>query len=46
VEVYFTDEYWGLYHLRERPDEEWAELTLGLSGDYVMIKDGVEVHGD
>jgi len=46
VEVYFTDEYWGLYHLRERPDEEWAELTLGLSGEYVMIKDGVEVHGD
>jgi len=46
VEVYLGDEYWGLYHLRERPDDEWAELTLGLSGDYVLIKDGEEVHGD
>ena len=46
VEVYFTDEYWGLYHLRERPDQKWAELTLGLSGDYVLIKDGQSVHGD
>jgi len=46
VEVYFSDEYWGLYHLRERPDDEWAELTLGLSGEFILIKDGDGVHGD
>jgi hypothetical protein len=39
VEVYLQDEYWGLYHLRERPDDEWAQHTLGLDGDFNLIKD-------
>jgi hypothetical protein len=46
VEVWLGHEYWGLYHLRERADDEWCELTLGLSGDYVMIKDGEAVVGE
>ncbi len=46
AEVFLGNEYWGLYHLRERPDDEWAEITLGLDGDYILIKDGESVVGD
>ncbi len=35
---------WGLYHIRERPDDEWAELQLGLSGNYNLIKDAEGEH--
>jgi hypothetical protein len=43
--VYLNNEYWGLYQLRERLDDEWAEVTLGLSGAYDLIKDGEAQHG-
>ena len=43
--VYLDHEYWGLYQLRERLDDEWAEVTHGLSGDYDLIKDGEAENG-
>ena len=47
VVAYLNDEYWGVYHLRERLDDEWAEVTLGLDPDqYILIKDGEAEHGD
>lgn len=39
VEVYLNSEYWGMYHLRERLDDDWAQRILGLDGDYALIKD-------
>jgi len=45
--VYLNDDYWGMYGLRERLDEEWAETTLGLDGqDYGLVKDGETEHGN
>ncbi len=40
VQVHLNSEYWGSYSLRERLDEEFMELTLGLDGtDYIYLKD-------
>ena len=45
--VYLNNEYWGTYHLRERFDDKWAEVTLGLDGDeYILIRDGEAENGD
>lgn len=47
VAAYVNREYWGLYTLRERLDDEWVEATLDLAhDDYVFIKDGEAEHGD
>jgi len=40
VAGYLNHEYWGLYHLRERLDDEWVEVTLGVPGDFDLVKDG------
>jgi len=45
VAAYLNNSYWGLYHLRERMDDEWAEITHGYTGDYDLIKDGEVDHG-
>ncbi len=45
--VYLNREYWGVYNLRERIDEEFIEHTHDLGGDgYILMKDGESVHGD
>ena len=45
--VYLNREYWGVYNLRERIDEEFIEHTHDLGGDgYILMKDGDSVHGD
>jgi len=45
--VYVNEEYWGVYNLRERIDEEFIEHTHGLGGEgYILMKDGDPVHGD
>ncbi len=45
--AYLNGEYWGAYALRERLDDEWATVTLGLDADDIdMVKDGETIHGD
>ena len=45
--AYLNGEYWGLYSLRERLDDEWATTTLGYDPDHIiLIKDGEIEHGD
>ena len=45
--VYLNEEFWGVYNLRERIDEEFIEHTHQLDTDgYILLKDGDPVHGD
>jgi len=47
VIAYLNGEYFGIYGLRERLDDEWAFVTLGFDpDDIVMVKDGEPEHGD
>ncbi len=44
---YLNGEYFGIYGLRERLDDEWATVTLGFDpDDVVVVKDGEPEHGD
>ena len=39
VHLYLNGQYWGIYNIHERPDEEFAELHLGGSADgYDVLK--------
>lgn len=45
--AYVNDEFWGVYSLRERLDDEFLEVTHGIQPDtYIFIKDGVVERGD
>lgn len=45
--AYVNDEYWGLYSLREKVDDEFVEITHGLGADgYTLVKDGETTDGD
>ncbi len=45
--VYLNGEYWGLYTLSERYDDEFIESTHALADDdYILVKDGEIEHGD
>ena len=45
--AYVNNEFWGVYSLRERLDDEFLEVTHGLEPDtYTFIKDGVVEKGD
>jgi len=45
--AYINNEYWGTYSLRERLDDEFLEVTHGITPDtYTFIKDGVVERGD
>ncbi len=45
--AYVNDEFWGVYSLRERLDDEFLEVTHGIQPDsYTYIKDGVVEKGD
>ncbi len=47
VITHLNGEYWGMYSLRERLDDEWATTTLGYdSDDIILVKDGITEHGD
>jgi len=47
VETYVNNEYWGIYSLRERLDDEFMEVTHGLvPGSYDFIKDGETIAGN
>jgi hypothetical protein len=37
--VYLNGEYWGIYYIQERPDEEYVENLYGLSeDDFVVVE--------
>lgn len=39
VHLYLNGQYWGIYNIHERPDEEFAELHLGgLPEEYDVLK--------
>ena len=45
--AYINNEFWGVYSLRERLDDEFLEVTHGLAPDsYIFIKDGIVEQGD
>jgi len=46
VAVYLNNEYWGLYCLRERYDEQFIENTHQIEDDYILIKDDEAVVGE
>ncbi len=47
VVAYVNHEYWGVYSLRERLDDEFLEVTHGIEhGSYIFIKDGIVERGD
>lgn len=39
VHLYLNGQYWGIYHIHERPDESFAEMHLGgRAEDYDVLK--------
>ena len=43
---YLNGEYWGTVSIRDRIDDEFFQHTLGVEGEFILLKDGSAEHGD